>query len=107
MSNRILPFFSSSLSRKGAIATALLVMSVMASDYAGLRSDAKDGLLFKGSVKDLAVSAPPQTPGDRLDAELITLQPSGFEPSEITSPRGAFLLAVDNRSGLEEIELRF
>jgi hypothetical protein len=43
---------------------------------------------------------------DRIQAELITVRPTGFEPSQITRPKGAFVLAVDNRSGLEEIELR-
>ena len=43
----------------------------------------------------------------RLETELITLQPSGFEPSEIRRPQGAFILGVDNRAGVESIELQF
>jgi hypothetical protein len=42
----------------------------------------------------------------RVEAELITLTPSGFEPSEINRTEGRFLLAVDNRSGIREITLR-
>lgn len=42
----------------------------------------------------------------RIESEVFTLRPTGFEPSQITRPTGAFVLAVDNRSGLEEIRLR-
>lgn len=43
----------------------------------------------------------------RLETELITLQPFGFEPNEIRRPQGAFILGVDNRAGVEAIELQF
>ncbi|HEX7330845.1 MAG TPA: hypothetical protein VF290_05050 [Pyrinomonadaceae bacterium] len=43
----------------------------------------------------------------RLETELITLQPSGFEPNEIRRPQGAFILGVDNRAGVESLELQF
>ena len=43
----------------------------------------------------------------RVETELITLQPSGFEPNEIRRPQGAFILGVDNRAGVEAIELQF
>ena len=36
---------------------------------------------------------------DRLEVELITLRPAGFEPSEIARPKGPFVLVVDDRSG--------
>ena len=41
----------------------------------------------------------------RLEAERITLRPTGFEPAEITRPAGRFLLAVNDRSGEESITL--
>jgi hypothetical protein len=44
--------------------------------------------------------------GDRFPRPLLTLRPTGFDPSEITQTTGAFLLAVDNKSGLERITLR-
>jgi hypothetical protein len=40
-----------------------------------------------------------------IQAELITITPVGFEPVEITRPHGRFLFAIDNRSGLNEIDL--
>ena len=41
----------------------------------------------------------------RLESELVTITPTGFEPRDITRPQGPFILAVDNRSGLEEVDL--
>lgn len=43
---------------------------------------------------------------ERIETELVTISPRGFEPGEITRPAGKFILAVDNRSGVEEVELR-
>lgn len=42
---------------------------------------------------------------EQLEAELVTVMPTGFEPDEITRPRGRFILAIDNRSGLDEVQL--
>ena len=42
-----------------------------------------------------------------VQAELITVTPIGFEPSELTRPKGRFLLAIDNQSGLDEVEFYF
>jgi hypothetical protein len=42
-----------------------------------------------------------------IQAELITVTPTGFEPVELTRPKGKFLLAIDNQSGLDEVEFYF
>ena len=42
-----------------------------------------------------------------IQAELITITPTGFEPAELTRPKGKFLLAIDNRSGLDEVDFYF
>ena len=39
------------------------------------------------------------------EIELITLRPAGFEPTEITRPRGPFVLFIDDRSGRENSSL--
>ena len=39
------------------------------------------------------------------EAELVTITPTGFEPGQINRLQGPFILAVDNRSGLDEVEL--
>jgi hypothetical protein len=42
----------------------------------------------------------------RIEAELISIRPGGFEPTQITRPKGPFLLAIENRSGLKQIEFQ-
>ena len=39
------------------------------------------------------------------EVELITLRPAGFEPAEITRPKGPFVLFIDDRSGRENSSL--
>ncbi len=43
---------------------------------------------------------------ERLEAEVIRLLPTGFDPSEISRPPGRFILAVTNRSSAQELDLR-
>lgn len=43
---------------------------------------------------------------ERIEAELVTIRPTGFDPVEIRRPRGRFILAVNNRSGIHELDLR-
>lgn len=38
-----------------------------------------------------------------IASELIVLSPNGFEPATLTRPPGKFLLAIDNRSGLDDL----
>ncbi len=42
---------------------------------------------------------------NQLETEIVTITPTGFEPAEITRPQGRFMLAVDNRSGLDDVDL--
>jgi hypothetical protein len=47
-----------------------------------------------------------QTPtAEPLGQLLITIRPTGFDPPEIVYPKGEFLLSVDNRSGLQVVDL--
>ena len=48
-----------------------------------------------------------QGPQADLQAELINVKPTGFDPAELTRPKGRFLLAIDNQSGLDEVEFYF
>lgn len=56
-------------------------------------------------------SSIPNLPGsgssiERMDIEVITIRPTGFERTEITRPKGLFGIAVENRSGLTDVVLR-
>jgi hypothetical protein len=52
-----------------------------------------------------AASSQEPRPDAPVRAELITATPTGFEPVEISRPQGRFLLAVDNQSGLDGLDL--
>ncbi len=47
-----------------------------------------------------------QRPTSELEAHLITITPDGIEPATINTSKGHFILAYENRSGLENISLR-
>jgi len=63
-------------------------------------------ILARWNGSDANSSAPSQGKRDdsKLEAELVTVTPTGFEPAEITRPHGRFLLAIDNRSGLDSVD---
>jgi hypothetical protein len=42
----------------------------------------------------------------KMQAEIITITPRGFEPLEIRRAPGRFILMVENRSGLETVTFR-
>src|SRR6266481_3782517 len=49
-------------------------------------------------------AGPVQNP--QIRTELITIRPTGFDPTEIRLTDGQFRIAVDNKSGLDEVTLR-
>jgi hypothetical protein len=42
----------------------------------------------------------------QLPMQLITIRPTGFDPAEISLRAEPFRLAIDNKSGLDEVTLR-
>lgn len=66
---------------------------------------AKYGTPFRSHTASSVMVLPDNGRRER-EAELITIEPHGFEPAQVTRPQGRFLLAIDNRSGLEDIQLR-
>jgi hypothetical protein len=80
-------------------AITLIVLTVLA-------VSARSWLPAAATNEPLVSAAAPASPTTApLEAELIVLRPSGFEPVEITRPAGEFLLTFHNRSGLEEVNL--
>jgi hypothetical protein len=63
-------------------------------------------LIFSHITLSETAFAQADKPKDPLETELVTVRPHGFEPAEITRIGGRFLLAVENRSGVEELWLR-
>lgn len=42
---------------------------------------------------------------ERVEGEIVAVTPHGFEPREITRPHKHFALVIENRSGLDAIDL--
>lgn len=57
-------------------------------------------------TKSSLTTQKPINPGERMDIEVITIRPIGFERAEIIRPKGIFGIAVENRSGAPDLELR-
>lgn len=51
-------------------------------------------------------TVPQGQPSERIEVELITVTPDGFQPKEITRPQGRFVIAIENRSGRQEVSIR-
>jgi hypothetical protein len=45
-------------------------------------------------------------PSSPTEVLRVTIRPTGFEPSEITHTNKSFYFAVDNQSGLDNVELK-
>jgi hypothetical protein len=69
-----------------------------------LRNASKAAPDVKEATPSLSTST--GAPLTQIEAEVITILPSGFQPTQITRPAGKFLLAVENRSGLKSIDFR-
>lgn len=58
------------------------------------------------SIELGVTSKTPSVAQDRIEAELITIRPNGFNPLEITRPKGRFILAFTNHSGVHDLDLK-
>jgi hypothetical protein len=59
------------------------------------------------SIEKTPLAAPFSQRPERFETELITIRPQGFEPAQITRPPGRFVLSIHDRSGSDQLELRF
>ena len=50
--------------------------------------------------------APQKNSAVRVEAEVLTLRPAGFNPKQITRPPGHFLLVFENRSGIQDLTVQ-
>jgi hypothetical protein len=58
------------------------------------------------ALSDSHLTPETQNGRERMEVEIITLRPTGFEPSEITRPKGPFILVVNNQTGINELALK-
>jgi hypothetical protein len=47
-----------------------------------------------------------ETSTSRIEVEILKIEPSGFQPAEISRPAGPFVLIIRNRSGAQGLLLR-
>ena len=93
--------FKKSVMHAALVCALLSALAVARSSSWTTRTSSQSSL---GQVVIPASAAALQTQS-RLEAERITLRPTGFEPAEIIRPAGRFLLAVNDRSGEASITL--
>ena len=63
--------------------------------------------ITSGSAEAKASTPEPHPQRRQLEAERISLRPTGFEPAIITRPAGRFLLAINDRSGDSDTQITF
>jgi len=79
------------------------------SDAARLAQPPKSSEQSTTAVMPSSSDLPPiqgDSQSQRIEAELISIRPNGFEPTQIRRPKGPFLLAIENRSGLKQVEFQ-
>lgn len=87
---------------------AVLTLSVRAYNHrsgvsALVSGPSTENHLIEGSP---STSVQPQAPDQAVEVEVITAHPYGLEPREISRPSGPFILAVHNRSRLDQVSLQ-
>jgi hypothetical protein len=90
------------------VASLLIITGCTATAWAYFSSVTKASLPASSTIAEATIPVPTQesSGGERLEAEIINVTPTGFEPTEITRPAGRFLLAIQDRSGVGELTLR-
>ena len=92
--------------RTGLVAAVCLLLAVGAAGAAARRWASAS----RAPASPAPRSPEPRQAGGREASgpgfEVLTLTPNGFEPGEISRPRGPFILRVANRTGLAELDLR-
>lgn len=91
-------------SNRGKVMMVLVLTILLGCRFALLSS--------ASSVSETCINKPESAPitqgqnSERIESELITVKPSGFDPSEIRRPLGRFSLRVNNRSEIHDLDLR-
>jgi hypothetical protein len=88
----------------------LLVSVIGLTAFSFVRGKAKQISVEKNQTSNAAAQETIAFQGNssttQPDAEHITLRATGFEPSELSRPAGRFLLSVDNRAEIGELQFR-
>ena len=86
---------------------ALLLLATLVLVYGRARPGVRASDVTKSNSRTSALTQASQGNAPQpMEAEGITIRPTGFEPAEIKRDIGEFFLVVHNRSWLGEVELR-
>jgi len=86
------------------IVLALPAIALVSARTGPRASSAKDAAVKPAIVEEVAQS-PPDNGKQKIEGEIVTISPHGFEPTEITRPIGPFLLVLDNYSRLSVVSV--
>lgn len=98
--------------RQGTIAVGLMAFALLSGAILIAKSRASvtrvDTVSLAGRETTAVPSSSttPDKPPVRVEAERLVVRRHGFEPAEITRPHGRFLIALDNRSGTDDLDLQ-
>lgn len=83
-----------------------LITGLLVSAFARLIPTVVAKLPARSIISETATQASAQSDSRQVEVEEVLLSPSGFEPAELNLPSRRFILAVVNRSQVEELSLQ-
>ncbi len=102
-----MPFSLRKLTKLQLLAVSLLLLTAITGLATTGHWLAKLKSNHAGAVPALATVAQTKQTAPKLEVELVALTPTGFDPEKISRPKGAFLLVIQNRAGVNELAFQF
>lgn len=87
--------------RRRLVYVTLFVLAAFCAGAWGVTRAGIGGPTTASTATGATQAAPQRPPAQTADVVRVALTRFGFNPLKVTRPRGRFLLAVDDRSGLE------
>lgn len=100
-----MPFSFRRLTKLNALALCFIAIPAIAVLGFGMNNWFKIGSPVRATYLGIKPAAAADQTARRVVQELLTLRRSGFDPAELTIPSGNFLLAIDNLSGVPDVQL--
>ena len=103
-----MPFSIRKLTRLQFVAFGLMALLGLSTFAFSFRDWVSKPFIFKPTVPAVIVQTSADAPASSpIKSVLFTITSEGFEPNDITLPAGTYVIAVDNRSGSEDVQLVF
>lgn len=98
--------------RRGSLAVGFMALALLSGAILIAKSRPSASRVDAVSLAGREMTAAPSSstyaekPPVRVEAERLVVRRYGFEPAQITRPHGKFLIALDNRSGMDNLDLQ-